>query len=581
MESTCKRDDIIKRDHYGKPIALERPTADKKYEIARIRKYTDSADDVHAHWIDTNRMLIRDALHRRVPPLPTPSVTTLINYRPNWIKKCSELSQFACYSCVVEFGYLHKALHRVLAEQHHCKTNRCPNYQGSMGLTCSCTDCLDCRIHKLQLLSPYDLLRNLCCDSNGPVTLWKCAYGKCHGADCHIKQYQSLLDHGTGCHTFTAPIGQSIDYDDCTEVSDSDMDKKRWIVVKDRKTKPWPQFKALYIGRLREYLGHRYDRDWQNHCRNEIATADVADEDDEISDDVDPPKLPVDCLLSSMDFIHSIRLKPKQQCHSTQTSHYEVQLLAIYDVCVVNGKLQKRGYFYLSDNPHHNWSSAVVAYDDYLRRRKQDFAARGVKLRINRLWSDRGPSDQWCAPFMAFAGDIAYREGILLEQNTSAVRHGKWNHDRIGGRVGNLFALAYRNGKYVVLRGQSPAQCSRDWLHANCRWDSKRKMESFYFVTAPHKIKHLNASPVKTLKDIGVTQYHCMLRTGVQTWFRRYSCSCSECLALRLKKCLNKAYCGGWKRAIFKPYQPYDRLVSVYDDEGNKRKKRRLNSKCK
>lgn len=255
-----------------------------------------------------------------------------------------------------------------------------------------------------------------------------------------------------------------------------------------------------------------------------------------------------------------------------------MQLLAIYDVRNVHGKLQKRGYFYLSDNPHHNWSSAVVGYSDYLRRRKHDFASSGGRLQANSLWSDRGPSDQWCAPFMAYAHDIAEREDVLLCQNTSGRNHGKWNHDRIGGNVGNAFGAAYREGKFVVRAGQSPAEAVVAWLRSNMRWgrdkDGNKTEERFFFVIPANAIK-VTKSPVKTL-DIGIKQYHCMVSRKKKIYFRKYSCSCSECLRGIWEKCMNMEYCGPFQRTWFRPYRQYNQLESRYGNDGNKRKKQRV-----
>ena len=351
-------------------------------------------------------------------------------------------------------------------------------------------------------------------------------------------------------------------------VSDNDMDKDRWVVGYDNKD--WLEFVGLYLERLKDFLLHRYERDWQNHCRDRIANVDF-------NGNIHlKPKV----LFSSMDFIQSIRLKPKTLTHATQTSHYEVQLLAFYDIQNVNGILQKRGYYYLSDNPHHNWSSAVVGYDHYLKKRKQNFLANGTELRVHTLWSDRGPSDQWCAPFLAYAHDIAKRENVLLNQNTSGTNHGKWNHDRIGGNVGRCFGTAYREGKYVIVRGESPAEKTVDWLRANCEWthDEKgnRVMQQFFFVIPPAAIKCAK-SPVKTL-SIGIKDYHCMVSHQHKTYFRRYSCSCNACLNTDWGACQRLGYCGQFQRAFFTPYVQYDAIESKYDDDGNRKKKRRKGS---
>ena len=134
---------------------------------------------------------------------------------------------------------------------------------------------------------------------------------------------------------------------------------------------------------------------------------------------------------------------------------------------------------------------------------------------------------------MGYGTDSARRLGVMLNQNTSGTNHGKWNHDRIGGNVGNAFAAAYREGKFVVRHGQSPAEAVVEWLESNMRWATDEKgnptMQRFFFVIPASAIKVLK-SPVKTLK-IGITEYHCMVSHKRYLYFRKYSCSCSACLA--------------------------------------------------
>ena len=316
VESTCKTDIVIEKDRYGKPILIPNPPIPRpgrrikpreKYKLHRIHKYSESEDDVYRHWKNQNQSLIQDLCISRNRKIP--SITTLINYKQNWIRKCSQLSQFACELCIVKFGYLHKTLHGILAKQHRCKTSLCPNFALPMGVNgCTCDHCNNCLIHKLQALSPYDLLQELCCSSRNVVPKLKCASGQCQSGNCHIHQYESLLNHGNGCHTFTSPNSQTkIRYPVCTESSDSDMDKDRDIIVYDES--PWSEFKDIYIEKQREFLQHRYDRDWQNHCRDRIATPDVNGN----------IHLKPHTLFSSMDFIHSVRLKPKILTSATQT----------------------------------------------------------------------------------------------------------------------------------------------------------------------------------------------------------------------------------------------------------------------
>ena len=179
---------------------------------------------------------------------------------------------------------------------------------------------------------------------------------------------------------------------------------------------------------------------------------------------------------------------------------------------------------------------------------------------------------------MAYASDFTVGELVYLEQNTSAVRHGKWVHDGIGGSVGNLFADAFRHEKFHIKEGQSPAVAARDWLAANCEWsfDKKgnKKMQRFFIVIPSAAIKYLR-SPVKTF-SIGIKQSHCMLvGANGNRYFRKYSCSCSKCLACDYDKCEKKEFCGSFKKETVAPYPKYTELVSKYDAHGNVQKKQR------
>lgn len=252
VQSTCKRDDVIARDRYNKCIPNPVSDPNQKYLTKRIRKCTYSNDNAYRHWLQEYDLLINLELRshgRRVP-----GITTFIRYRPNWIKPCDHLSQFACHQCVVEFGYVHKTLNKVLKEQHCCRTAKCLNYFMPMGIQCTCAACIDCKINKLQELSPYDLLGHLCCDSDDVVPRLECTRGDCNNGHCNSGQYFALLHRGIGCHVFVAPNGKDIAYE-LRPVGQSTSEQE--------------------VDRLHKYLSHRYARDWQNHCRDVVANKQI------------------------------------------------------------------------------------------------------------------------------------------------------------------------------------------------------------------------------------------------------------------------------------------------------------------
>ena len=57
-----------------------------------------------------------------------------------------------------------------------------------------------------------------------------------------------------------------------------------------------------------------------------------------------------------------------------------------------------------------------------------------MQLHLNpTLYSDRGSSNIWCAPFIAYGCELATEFDISIQLNTTAAGEGKWLHDQIGG----------------------------------------------------------------------------------------------------------------------------------------------------
>ena len=67
------------------------------WEKIQKRFYLDIVNDIYAEWINKNGDKNKKIIH----------ISTLIHYRPYYIKQCDTLQQTACDSCV-EFNYLKK-----------------------------------------------------------------------------------------------------------------------------------------------------------------------------------------------------------------------------------------------------------------------------------------------------------------------------------------------------------------------------------------------------------------------------------------------------------------------------------------
>ena len=128
-------------------------------------------------------------------------------------------------------------------------------------------------------------------------------------------------------------------------------------------------------------------------------------------------------LFLSIDSISNIKAARKTTTHGSFCNLVELSLLVMYDIVNVNGNLERSAFCYMSNYTKHGWYSAIPAYRDYIKRRKSEFKKRRVSITTNVVWSDRGPTDFWTAPFIAFAKDIAVDDNINLSLNTTAAGH--------------------------------------------------------------------------------------------------------------------------------------------------------------
>ena len=536
--SPSKDDVVIRRDRYGKPIRAP-ANSPKKYEEIRVKAFTETDDDVHDIWRSECAEIIDEHCtkqNRRIP-----CISTFVKYRPNHVKHRPHHSQFGCEKCV-HFRFQHQALHQKIAHHHQCGT-RCTNYRVSMGKTCTCNQCTNCILLQLQEVPRADLLHELCCKQSIHLPGIRCAMGDCINPRCIRlgSLYEKLLQNGIGCSTWTEPSDQvNVKYRVYAELSNKSIHKKRWTLV--WREKPWREFKNLYLKTLREYVGHQFNKQRQSAVRYKLAN--------ELNG---MAQLPSNTLFTSMDFIQNVRLKPTAQTHATQTSLFDIQILAVYDVCNINNKLQKRAYYFLSDMKHKGWHSAVPAYRAYLKQRKREFAQRGETLKHNSFWADRGPGDTFNAGFIGYASDDAHSEGVDLCVNTSGVNHGKYIHDQIGGDGGRLIKKVYRSPKFILREGESPAQKFTIYCNTNCRVPKKKKHKGVlrYFVYVPFTvIRYVLPCPIDTF-PCGIKQFHCLyIDSSKQLWVRPNSCCCAPCLRGDHAQCKERRWCGTMRKAV-------------------------------
>ena len=169
--------------------------------------------------------------------------------------------------------------------------------------------------------------------------------------------------------------------------------------------------------------------------------------------------LPEDALFTSFDYSENIRCAPKRHPHSG--SIFESSLLVGFEVTNVNGTLQKTSVCILSDQSAHGWYSAVLAYKQSIRNKKDQFRSRGKTIQKHIVFSDSGPTDIWTGSFVIFATDICNEENVNLNLNRSASEHGKWIHDALIRVVKRKIGCGWKEGLIYILPGHSPA-----YMHA-------------------------------------------------------------------------------------------------------------------
>ena len=172
------------------------------------------------------------------------------------------------------------------------------------------------------------------------------------------------------------------------------------------------------------------------------------------------------------------------------------------------------------------------------KRLERLFRTTSVEFKTHTIFSDRGPGDSWCAPFIAYACELATESGITIQLNTTAAGHGKWMHDQLGATISKFIRDAVATGKIKFKANESIAGKIVAHLNAHFRKSKDDTVTRFFYELLVHEIK-VHSSPVRSLKvgDEGISEYHCcVIKPGNEIKFRRYSCMCTSCINLNGNK---------------------------------------------
>ena len=209
--------------------------------------------------------------------------------------------------------------------------------------------------------------------------------------------------------------------------------------------------------------------------------------------------------------------------------------MVLYEVFKKDDKLIQSAHVYISDEENHGWYSAIPAYSQYLRARKSQLKLEhGIDLICNVLFSDRGPGDFWCAPFIGLAAEIAKKEKVAIIPGTTASGHGKYIHDQIGGGDKCQTRYGFRND-HIKISGKEIATEAVKYLNETRGKSISGSITRNYYVLKRQDIK-VRLSPIKTLEigpyKSGISEYHCCyIDVKGNVKFRKYSCFCEVCIA--------------------------------------------------
>ena len=519
-------------------------------------------------WRYENAELIEEHLTSQGKKGKKTNVRTFKHYKPNYVEQTDCLTQFACDNCT-DWGFVKSGLEAVAKYIHDCGSKLCENYdESTMEYGCTCDHCKDCLISKYGRLDSYTLFEELCCDIDGAGPNLFCAEGTClKGSRCGVSKYKNLLLRGIGCHTHKGNIKREVEFRRIVKYKVDDKDYN--LVVSD--SLPWIEYVFHFINVLQKQITHRYAKRRQNTERAKICSDDNG------------IILPKSAVFTGIDYIANKKLSLKVVSQGMNTNLAHVSILVLYECRNINDSIAESAHIYLSNQTAHGWYSAIPVLKHYYKRLKTDMEQSEDDFETSIIYSDRGRSDVWCAPFIAYACELANVFGITIQANTTASGEGKWMCDQIGGTASKYIQHAVKVGK--IKFGPRDSVAGKIAAHCN-EYFSTSKTDSIKrcFYELDVKDVKVHTSPVKSLKigDGGISNYHCgVITPGNKVSFRKQSCFCTESIESKFDKdCPHTKYCGGWINTKISSYPKYADAVHKPKQKQKRNNKRKRQEKA-
>ena len=548
---------MFEKDETGKRILI-----DGEYKKIQKRYYVEYDYELLERWKTINKDLIDEHLTGTKWNI---CINTFTKYRPHYIEQTGVLTQFACDGCT-EFDFAQAGLRAGQKRVHKCGTLACPNWRAPMGNQCHCDGCTKCTIFKYSKCCSSELLKTLCCESENGAKLL-CAEGKCiqrGGRFCGSNKYKSAVLYGRGCHTFSGDVEFEIEF---KRIQKCEVDNKKYKYVIHEKI-AWKEFVWILIDVIGRYIHHIFVKYRQNGqrkivCReidNKIALQDSA-------------------TFISIDFIGNKKLICKSVTQALNTKLAQVSILVIYECKNVDNKIQESAHIYVSNQTSHGWYSAIPALKHYYKRTQEELLAKAVTFKSKIIYSDRGRSDIWCAPFVAYGCELSTEFDISLQLNTTASGEGKWLHDQIGGTFADFIIHCVKVGKLKFRPNESIAAKIVEYSNQHF---NKSKTDSIhrYFYELPVQDIKVHTSPVDSLQigDSGISDYHCaVIHPNNKIKFRKQSCFCEKSINSDFKDdCDHTEYCGKWIPTTPSKYPKYSEAKHMPKQKKANNKRREI-----
>ena len=274
----------------------------------------------------------------------------------------------------------------------------------------------------------------------------------------------------------------------------TEIDAKKYKFVGED-TLPYNEFINVFEDKLQKYLRHSHTWHKQHIERTKACK--------------DPSVLKNTSLFGSIDFIANKQLSLMIMPQGMNQNTAQISMLVIYETCNNGNVINDSAHVFISNQTSHGWYSVLPSLKTYYSRKKRQFSNNSVQLKTHIIFSDRGPGDLWCAPFIAYACELANDNDIRIYLNTTVAGHGKWMHDQLGATVSKFIRNAIRTGKIKFKPNESIAGKIVEYLNLHFRSSEDDTITRYFYELPVSEVKR-HPSPVNTLEigDEGISAYH-------------------------------------------------------------------------